>query len=117
MGKRKKQEDQRKIRREAANDTTVRIRQHYKNLGIQQGWNRNRFYRLCRLMHCTEYELGSLCAVFQSGQVDKWLDNDHIPPYVSLHLALLESAWIKAAYNLTKEPIMPLHLLANPKPT
>jgi hypothetical protein len=92
-------------------DATVeRIRLHYKRLGLDRGWTRDRFHRLCLLLNCTPRELAALCCI-PSVNLTQWTKDNKFPPYAVLHFALIESAYLQATCGLEREPVMPVNML------
>lgn len=97
-------------------DRASRIKLHYRRLGLTEGWSRERFRRLCHLLHCTEAELAAMCGVFEAGRLAKWIQRNNFPTYVSLHFALIESAYLQTVKGVPQKPAMPFHLLSEPEP-
>jgi hypothetical protein len=65
--------------------------------------------RLCEILRLTVNELGALYLIDQT-TMNKWLRADRIPPYASLHFALLEN-WYAQTRAAESGPIIPIHLL------
>lgn len=93
--------------------TVERIRLHYKRLGLDQGWTRERMHRLCQLLHWTPHELAAVCCI-EPKRMAKWTYDGHFPANVSLLFCLIEGAYLQATCALQGEPVMPLHLLPAP---
>lgn len=99
-------------------DVTVgRIKLHYRRVGLLQPdgrstWTRDRFNRLCKILHCTQRELAALCGLFNPGDLARWLASNYFPPHVALHFAMIESAYM-AANGVSPSPLMPVSLLEN----
>lgn len=103
--------------------------QHYRDIGLLHGWDRERAIRLCQWLNITPTELGRLCCVFKSPRFGELPDGafmtyclreNHFPPYVAISFALLES-WFRDRYASYRSaiipnqaPVIPLNLILKP---
>jgi hypothetical protein len=73
-------------------------------------WTRNRFYGLCKLVRCQPEEILERYFVSQR-EFKKWMANDSIPAYVSLHFILLERSFLQCEgkKKVTEEQNRPRH--------
>ena len=100
----------RKIGAKADEECNVaRIRLHYERLGLREGWDLDRVWRLCRLLHCTERELCALANMSPS-KVSAAIHGKRFGPEASLHFALLERSYLDST-GARGEEVMPLNLL------
>lgn len=100
---------------------TVLVDEHYRQLGLFSGWNNDRLNRLCEMYRATPHEIGRLCCVFNGipstnprpsfALMQTMIRNDHFPPCVSLHFALLERCYLEEVHGKIGEPLMPLGLI------
>lgn len=88
----------------------VLIWRHYQNIGVKDGWNRDRFNRLCQLAKCVPEEIGALCAV-RPADIRKMMSRNNFTPTVSLHLAIFEAVLLEAQCGRKWEPVVPMHLI------
>lgn len=107
----------------------VLLDEHYRNLGLHQGWNNEQLNRLCAMYQCTPHEMGRLCCVYPAmrkvgymrdkrprcGVMQKMIDRDHFPPHVALHFAILERCFLESTHGVISEPIMPVDLITKGK--
>lgn len=89
---------------------TIRLWLHYRKLGIDKGWSRRKVEWLCKRAKVNHYELGMLFCITQV-QMDKWMNNDYIPPYVALHFALFDQYLRHKNREELPKPLIPSHLL------
>ena len=87
------------------------IKLHYEQVGLDEGWDLERFNRLCRMLGCTAHELGALCLI-PPGTMNIWLKRTKkFPPYIALHFALIEGWYVEEVLKQPQQPIMPVNLL------
>lgn len=93
--------------------TVIKIRQHYKQLGLNQRWTMQRFNRLCRLMNCLPEELAAICCVSITALVAAGKNDSEFSLCASLHFAMIESFVIEFKTGLKVRPAMPIDLIYN----
>lgn len=89
--------------------TTLRARLHYKRLGLDKGWPKEKFLRLCDVLELTPFELGAVLNI-PKRNINQWLAEGKFPPYIAKDLAIIQSWLIKAkAPKADIEPVIPIH--------
>lgn len=80
------------------------IREHMAQFTDELSWSRERYLRLCGMLRLTPFELGALFRANIS-EITRWLHADRFPPYVELHLTMIERCYRPSA---TPAPFYPL---------
>lgn len=88
------------------------LRRHYKGCGLEEGWKKNRFLRLCRLWRMRPEELGYACCI-PPATLRRWMYKGVFPPYVSLTFAMFEAMYFEVVRGHACDPIVPVHLVAH----
>lgn len=85
-------------------------RQNYRDGLGGESWDREKFFRLCRIIHCQPEELAERYFI-PLAVLKKWLKADEIPPYVALHFILLERSYFLCSRlaEIKPEPNAPHH--------
>lgn len=98
---------------------------HYQEIGIVQGWTVKQVQRLCNELGITIFELGRLCAVFNTPYIPgnlpshralmSMISNNRFSPTASLHFAMikdfLDSRKAERASTQAPDTVMPIHLI------
>lgn len=74
-------------------ETMAPIRRHYTKIGLDQGWDADRFHGLCRTLRYLPEELAELCCI-EPYELRRWLKQRRFPRSASLLFVLLEDALI-----------------------
>lgn len=80
----------------------IRRQNHRDGLG-GECWDRERFYRLCRILHCQPPELAERYFIPEK-TLSQWLKKNEIPPYVALHFILLERSFFLCSSKAEMNP-------------
>jgi hypothetical protein len=75
-------------------------RQNAKDGLTGEEWTRDKFYKLCRTIHCQPEELAARYFI-PDPCLKKWLKQDRIPAYVTLHLIFLERSYFLCSRGAT----------------
>jgi len=88
----------------------AQVRLRYRRAGVLSGWSRERFNRLCRLLNLTQVEMGAMCAISPQ-EVARGIKYNRFTPPVSLHLSIIEAAFLELKFGKKWKPIIPLDLI------
>lgn len=102
---------------------TLEFDAFFESSGILDGWSMVRVERLTRILHCTVFELGKLCAV-EIPEMKRFIKKRRFPPSVCLLFAIVEAEALRKQKLLEpsyvplepdsaicETPIIPVHLL------
>jgi len=89
------------------------IEMHYKSIGLDKGWGRNRFFRLCRMLKMTEWEVAKMFLI-DNATLARSIKSDKFKPTISLHFAIIERWYLAQRGLVANVPVLPLHkILSN----
>jgi len=92
-------------------ESVALVKIHYRKIGVNPGWTREKFLDLCRILSWTPYELGAICAASKA-DVNHWLKKGRVSATASLHMAMIKAVYIEVKIGQPTKPLMPVHLLA-----
>lgn len=86
------------------------MRQHYRKVGITKGWERKRFYTLCKVSQILPEEMAAFIGL-KPCELKTMLRNNKFSAPASLLLAIIEGAVFEAKGGDKWELPMPFNLL------
>ena len=88
----------------------VLMEAHWKDIGLDEGWDNQKLNRCCRFLNWTPWELGASAAV-DLKTMQRCMTANRFPPYIALHFALRQALFIELKLGTKQPPLVPLDLM------
>ena len=94
--------------------TVFLVRQRYKRMNLDKGWDAKRFHRLCGRMRCLPIELAAITCM-TGARLTRALELG-FTANESLHFAIIEACILEVQTGVKTQPAMDLDLIVNSQP-
>lgn len=85
--------------------------EHYREIGLDKGWEWKQVTRLCKLVGITEYDLAALYGI-PWGAMIAMRTRNRVPTHIALHFKILLDWWNARYLGIKPGVVIPVDKLA-----